>query len=149
MYVRRTSCSSCESSSCPSTILPPDAALAASAVTPASRSSRNRGSHAASPLASRSRGALVAPPAAAALSLQSALAATSAGLASRCRRDHSNVDHQKLKISFYFFTCEIHNGSITFLHLAFSPVFRILHKNGFEPIRQKSRFFPSKKPESA
>ena len=51
--------------------------------------------------------------------------------------------------SFYFFTWEIHNGSITFLHLAFSPVFRILHKNGFEPIRQKTRFFPSKKPESA
>ena len=86
MYVRRTSCSSCESSSCPSTILPPDAALAASAATPASRSRRNRGAHAASPVASRSRGAVVAPPAAAALSLQSALAATSAGLASRCRR---------------------------------------------------------------
>jgi hypothetical protein len=29
------------------------------------------------------------------------------------------------------------------------PVFRILHKNGFEPIRKKTRFFPSKKPESA
>ena len=87
MYVRRTSCSSCESSSCPSTILPPDAALAASAVTPASRSRRNRGAHAASPVASRSRGALVAPPAAAALSLQSALAATSAVLASRCGRN--------------------------------------------------------------
>jgi hypothetical protein len=42
-----------------------------------------------------------------------------------------------------------HNGSITFLHLAFSPVFRILHKNGSEPIRLKNRFFPSKKPESA
>ena len=50
--------------------------------------------------------------------------------------------------SFYFFTWR-YNGSITFLHLAFSPVFRILHKNGFEPIRQKTRFFPSKKPESA
>jgi hypothetical protein len=36
---------------------------------------------------------------------------------------------------------EIHNGSITFLYLAFSPVFRILHKNGFAPIRQKTRFF--------
>ena len=46
-------------------------------------------------------------------------------------------------------TWQIHNGSITFLHLAFSPVIRILHKNGFEPIRQKTRFFPSKKPESA
>ena len=31
-------------------------------------------------------------------------------------------------LSFYFFTWEIHNGSITFLHLDFSPVFRILHK---------------------
>jgi hypothetical protein len=30
-----------------------------------------------------------------------------------------------------------------------SPRFRILHKNGFEPIRHKTRFFPSKKPESA
>jgi hypothetical protein len=29
------------------------------------------------------------------------------------------------------------NGSITFLFLAFSHVFRIHHKNGFEPIRQK------------
>jgi hypothetical protein len=44
-------------------------------------------------------------------------------------------------LSFYFFRWEIHNGSITFLHLAFSPVFRILYKNGFEPIRQKNRSF--------
>jgi hypothetical protein len=43
-------------------------------------------------------------------------------------------------LSFYFFTWEIHNGSITFLHLAFSPVFRILHKNGFEPSAQKPDF---------
>jgi hypothetical protein len=66
-----------------------------------------------------------------------------------------NVDSQS---NFYpvvnsslstFSRCEIHNDSITFLHVAFSPVFRILHKNGFEPIRQKPRFFPSKKPESA
>ncbi len=32
---------------------------------------------------------------------------------------------------------DVHNGSITFLYLAFSPVFRILHKNGFAgPARQ-------------
>ena len=43
-------------------------------------------------------------------------------------------------------TREIHNVSITFLHLALSHVFRIHHKNGFEPMRQKNRMFPSKKP---
>ena len=59
-------------------------------------------------------------------------------------------DHRQLKTSLSTFSRgEIHNGSVTCLDLAFSPVFRILHKNGFEPIRQKSRFFPSKKPESA
>ena len=35
-------------------------------------------------------------------------------------------------------TQEMHNGSITFLYLAFSRVFRIHHKNGFEPIRRNS-----------
>ena len=52
------------------------------------------------------------------------------------------------KLLFLLFHGKIHNDSITFLNLAFPPVFRILHKNGFEPIRQKSRFFPSKKPDS-
>jgi hypothetical protein len=36
------------------------------------------------------------------------------------------------------------NKTQAFLHPPFS---RILHKNGCEPIRQKTRFFPSKKPE--
>jgi len=49
MYVRQTSCSSSDSSPCPSSIPPPDAALAASAGALASRSRRNRGAHAASP----------------------------------------------------------------------------------------------------
>jgi len=54
------------------------------------------------------------------------------------------------KISLFAFSrWQIHNGSITCLHIAFPPVFRILYKNGFEPIRHKTRFFPSKKPESA
>jgi hypothetical protein len=46
--------------------------------------------------------------------------------------------------SCYFFTLETHDGSSTFLHLAFSPVFRILHKNGSEPIRQKKPIFSVK-----
>ena len=48
----------------------------------------------------------------------------------------------------FFHVLQIHNGSIPCLHIAFPPVFRILHKNGFEPIR-KTRFFPSKKPDYA
>ena len=52
MYVRQTSCSSSDSSPCPSSIPPPDAALAASAAALASRSRRNRGAHTASPAAS-------------------------------------------------------------------------------------------------
>jgi hypothetical protein len=40
-------------------------------------------------------------------------------------------DHQKLKISFYFFTWEIYNGSITFLYLAFSPT--VLNQSAKKP----------------
>ena len=38
-------------------------------------------------------------------------------------------------------TREMHNGLITFLYLAFSHVFRIHHKNGFEPILPKTVCF--------
>ena len=50
------------------------------------------------------------------------------------------------KVAFQRQKREMHNGSITFRNLALSHVFRIHHKDGFEPIRQKTRFSSSQKP---
>ena len=66
-------------------------------------------------------------------------------------RLHAELKMKRFSLSTTFFPHEIdaqeiphekiHNGSITFLYLAISHIFRIHHKNGFEPLRQKTECF--------